>query len=204
MKIYSDFSPRRTGQIIADVVGVGVIALSIWIAASLHALISGFASFGADMEASGAGFRETMTDVGDTLGGVPLIGGGIRGPFDAASDAGATLESAGQDQQVFIGQFATASAIAVVVIPLLVLGLVWVLPRVRFIRRASEAAALLDGSSGSPVDLDWLALRSLSRAPLATITAIEANPAAAWRRGDPDVIRRLAELELRSAGVRLP
>ena len=51
---------------------------------------------GKNLKGAGDGFQKTMADAGDTLGGVPLIGGGIRAPFDAGggSVAGLELESA--------------------------------------------------------------------------------------------------------------
>ncbi len=51
--------------------------------------------------------------------------------------------------------------------------------------------------------LELLALRALATQKLAAITAVDADALAGWRRGDPDIVRRLAQLELRSSGVRL-
>ena len=55
--------------------------------------------------------------------------------------------------------------------------------------------------SGASVDL--LALRALSNPKLAVIAAVDPDPAGAWRRNDPAVITALANLELRSSGVKL-
>jgi hypothetical protein len=151
------------------------------------------------MERAGAGFRETMTDVGDNLGGVPLIGSGIRGPFDSASDAGATLEAAGASQQVAVQNLATGLGLGIAVLPVLAILVVWLVPRIRFARRASNARRLVSAGAG----IDLLALRALSRQRLTTLTAIDADPMAAWRRGDASVMRSLAALELKSSGVRL-
>ena len=64
--------------------------------ATIYSLITELSEFGKDMENAGAGFRETMTEVGQNLGGVPLIGSGIRTPFDGASDAGGALRRLGR------------------------------------------------------------------------------------------------------------
>ncbi|MFY1621377.1 hypothetical protein ACN269_34425, partial [Micromonospora sp. WMMD736] len=48
-----------------------------------------------------------------------------------------------------------------------------------------------------------LALRALANRPLAKLAEVSPDPAGAWRREDPQVIRGLAALELRSAGVRI-
>ena len=73
MKIYSDFAGRRTRQIIADVLALVAIALWVWFGSTVFALVNGLAVFGVQMENAGAGFAETMKEVGETLGGIPLI-----------------------------------------------------------------------------------------------------------------------------------
>ena len=67
---------------------------------------------GDQMQDAGAGLQSSMTDVGGRLGGIPLIGESIRDPFDAASSAGETLQSAGQTEQDLILRAATALGIA--------------------------------------------------------------------------------------------
>ena len=76
----------------------------------------------------------------------------------------------------------------------------WVRPRiVGAIRRA--AVARLATASAS---LDLLAFRALATRPARAVTKVDSDVVAAWRRGDPEVIRRLAALELKASGVRLP
>jgi hypothetical protein len=199
MKIYSDFAGRRTRQIIADVFALGAIALWAWFGYTVFTLINNLAVFGVQMEDAGAGFRETMTEVGETLGGVPLIGPGIRLPFDGASAAGGTLEQAGQAQQEAVLQLATTLGIGTAALPILMILIVWLVPRILFIRRAGRAKAVVTADAG----LDLLALRALTTQKLSAITKIDADALGAWRRGEPEVVRRLAQLELRSSGVRL-
>jgi hypothetical protein len=199
MKIYSDFAARRTRQIVADVLALGAIALWIWFGYTVFKLIGDLAVFGVQMEDAGAGFEQTMTEVGDTLGGVPLIGPGIRVPFDGASAAGGTLEAAGQAQQDAVLQLATTLGIGTAALPVLMILIVWLVPRIRFIRRAGRARAVVTADAG----LDLLALRALTTHKLSEIMKVDADALGAWRRGEPEVVRRLAQLELRSSGVRL-
>jgi hypothetical protein len=70
---------------------------------------------------------------------------------------------------------------------------------VRFARRASVAKSMLK----SETSVDLLALRALSTQKLGVLSGIDPDPAGAWRRGDPLVLRSLANLELRAAGVKL-
>lgn len=199
MKIYSDFAGRRTRQIIADVLALGAIALWVWFGYTVFTLINNLAVFGVQMEDAGAGFEETMTQVGETLGGIPLIGPGIRLPFDGASAAGSSLEAAGQAQQDAVLQLATTLGIGTAALPVLTILIVWLIPRVLFIRRAGHAKAIVS----SDVGMDLLALRALATQKLSSIARIDADALGAWRRGEPEVVRRLAQLELRSSGVKL-
>jgi hypothetical protein len=199
MKLYSDFAAQRSRQIVVDLLAVAFIAAWIWLGALVYSLVIGLTDFGVQMEKAGAGFRDTMTDVGDNLGGVPLIGSGIRGPFDSASSAGATLEAAGASQQVAVQNLATGLGLGIAVLPVLAILVVWLVPRIRFARRASHAKGLVSAGVG----LDLLALRALSNQRLPVLASIDADPAGAWRRGDASVMRSLAALELKSSGVRL-
>jgi hypothetical protein len=199
MKIYSDFAGRRTRQIVGDVAAVVAIALWIWFGVTVFQLVHGLASWGVQMEEAGAGFADTMTDIGDTLGGVPLIGPGIRVPFDGASGAGAALEEAGRSQQEAVLQLATTLGIGIPLVPVLTILAVWLVPRILFIRRAGRATAVSQADAG----MELLALRALATQKLSKIVEIDPDALGAWRRGEPQTVRRLAQLELRAAGVRL-
>jgi len=199
MKLYSDFAPRRTRQIVADIFALVAIGAWVWLGIMVFQLVENLSDFGKQMEDAGAGFRKTMTEVGSALGGVPLIGGGIRSPFDGASAAGAALESAGQSQQVAVSQLATGLGIGIAAVPILTILLLWLLPRIRFARRAGRAQAIVNTDAG----IDLLALRALATQKISALTRVDAEPMAAWRRGDEAVMKQLAQLELRSSGVRM-
>jgi hypothetical protein len=199
MKLYSDFGQRRTRQIIGDTLALIAIAAWVWLGVTVYQLIENLSAFGVQMEDAGAGFKQTMTEVGQALGGVPVIGGGIRAPFDGASEAGSALEAAGQSQQIAVNQLATGLGIGIAALPILTILLLWLIPRLRFARRASRAQAIV--STGAGIDL--LALRALSSQSIVAIRSVDEDAMAAWRRGDDAVMRKLAALELRSSGVRL-
>lgn len=199
MRLYSDFADHRARQITADVIALTLIALWVWLGVTVFTLIESLADFGVQMEQAGAGFRETMTEVGENLGGVPVIGGGIRVPFDGASQAGGALEAAGQSQQDAVLQLAVVLGVGIAALPILMILALWLIPRVRFVRKSSRARQLI----GSGAGIDLLALRALANQKLATIARVDPDAMAAWRRGDDRVLRELASLELKSSGVRL-
>ena len=199
MKIYSDYAAHRTRQITVDLLAIAAIGAWAWLGWTVYGLVMNLAEFGVQMEESGKGFKKTMTDISDNLSGIWLIGDGIKAPFDAASDAGATLESAGQAQQVAVQQLATGLGLGIAVLPILTILVFWLVPRIRFARRASVAKRMI--SKGASVDL--LALRALANQKVGALLSIDADVAGAWRRSDQSVIRSLANLELRASGVKL-
>ena len=200
MKLYSDFVPRRTRQIVADVLAVIAIGAWIWLGVFVYRLVMNLSDFGVQMEQAGAGFKDTMRQVGDALGRVPVIGSGISVPFNDASQSGAALESAGQSQQVAVAELATGLGVGIAALPALTILLLWLIPRVRFARRASKAQSVVNTAAG----VDLLALRALTSQRISALDRIDSDPMAAWRRGDQEVMRKLAQLELKSLGLRMP
>ena len=86
------------------------------------------------------------------------------------------------------------------VIPIVLVVGVWLLLRLRFVRRATAAQRFIDADA----DLDLFALRALARQPMHRLARVSDDPAGAWRAQDPDVVRALALLELRDSGLRPP
>jgi len=199
MKLYSDYPAHRARQIAADVLAVAASWGVIAAASALGDRINAFKAFGVRMEDSGAGFRQTMADIGDSLSGVPLVGDGISKPFDAAASAGAELQAAGADQQSAVGDLAVTVAVSVAILPLVAIALLWLVPRLGFVWRAARTRRLLEQDGA----IELLALRALLTADAATVLRTVNRPVEAWRQADPGAIRSLAQLELRSTGVAL-
>jgi hypothetical protein len=199
MQIYSDFAAHRSRQVAVDVLAVTAIGAWIALGAFVYALVIDLARFGAQMQTAGSEFSRTMTDIGGRLDAVPLIGGGISEPFAAAGGAGASLEAAGRSQQEAVLNLALGLGWGIALVPALTILLFWLVPRLRFTRRAATTRRLV----GAGVSVDMLALRALTSQKLSVLAAVDADPVSAWRRGDTEVMRALAALELRASGVRL-
>jgi hypothetical protein len=198
MTLYSDFAAQRARQIVADVVSVLGIVAFIVLGVTIRGLIMTLQAAGARLSEAGSSFESTMSEISERLGGIPLIGGGIRAPFDEASGAGSTLQSAGQAQQDAVAQLATGVGLALAVLPTVVILLLWLVPRIRFARRSSWARV----ASASAGGVDLLACRALATRPLPLIMAAHPDAAGGWRSNDPAAVRALALLELRASGVR--
>ena len=198
MTLYSDFARRRTLQLMADLAAVLGIIASVVLGVTLHGAILALQEVGTRLADAGSSFESTMSEISERLGQVPLIGTGIRAPFDEASGAGSTLQDVGRAQQEATQQLALGVGIAVSVIPILAILLLWLIPRIRFVRRAGWALA----ASATPHGIDLLASRALATRRLPDILKAHPDAAGGWRRNDPDAVQALARLELRSCGLR--
>lgn len=200
MKLYADVPPRRFRQILADCLMLGWIVLSILVARAVHGGVMMLAQPGRALENAGGSFEERMLGAGNRVDDLPLIADRLAEPFRDVSEVGGDIASAGTNLVTAVERIALISAVTTAVIPITLVGALWLFLRVRWIREATAAQRLID----SRADLDLFALRALSRQPMTALAAISGDPAGAWRRGDPAVIAILAELELADTGLRPP
>jgi len=132
-------------------------------------------------------------------GRIPGIGDELRKPFDAAVGSLQSVINAADEQVATIERAGLLLGWLVFLIPVVLLLVIWLPARIRFVLRARAAKRFLDAEA----DLDLFALRAMVVQPLHVIAKISDDPVAAWRRGDRDVIHALAEIELRRSGLTL-
>lgn len=200
MKIYSDLPVRYALQIAGDVLLVLWIWLWISISNTVHDATLGLAKPGREIKASATGMADQLRGAGDTVSGIPLVPDGVSKPFDGAGDAADKLAAAGQSQVDAVETLAFWLGLAIALIPILIAVGYYLPPRVRFVLRATAGKKFLD----STADLDLFALRAMANQPLHVLARVTADPAGAWRDREPDVVRKLAALELKASGLRPP
>lgn len=200
MVIYSEIPSRGFRQFLGDLWVIAWGVLSVWIASKIHDLVMNLAAPGRALVSGATNLATSITDAGDKVGSVPLIGDALSQPFDAMSGAAMFIASAGQAQVDAVTALATFLQWSIIVLAILPLASIWIPMRLAFIRRASAARRFVDASA----DLDLFALRAMARQPLHLLARIDDDPVGAWRRGDPYVIHALASLELRAEGIRTP
>jgi hypothetical protein len=200
MRPYADVASRRMLQIIADVVALLAIIVFVRVGMAVHDMIASFAVWGERIESAGERLSNSLTNIGETLGNIPLIGGLIGDPFSNASKAAAEWQEVGQDIQDRIGALAVSMGIMTALVPILFVLLIWLVPRLRFAVRAARVRTV----AMSPAGRDLLALRALASAPVQDLQAISPDVAAAWRANDDATITALAALTLNRAGVKMP
>ncbi|MBB2922698.1 hypothetical protein [Cellulomonas cellasea] len=200
MALYAQTPWRRTRQLVGDL--LVVLWVAAWVRAGLwvHDSVARLAAPGRTLEDAGSSLSDSLGSAGDTVARVPLVGDDARTPFDAAGGAADSIARAGVQVQEGAAQLALLLGILVAAVPVLLVVGAWLRARVRFASRSRAARRILD----SAADLDLFALRALATQPVRALARVSDDPADAWRRRDPDVLRALASLELRSLGLRAP
>jgi hypothetical protein len=200
MGIYAQRPSRLVAQVLGDLfVLVWALAwglIGVFVRQSI-AVLAGPARETAQTAARLAG---NLTDAAGQAERVPGVGDDLRRPFDAASRTLGQLISAANHQVDSIERLALLMGWLVFLIPVTVLVAFWLPRRVRFFRRARAAQHFIDSSA----DLDLFALRAMATQPMHVLAAVSDDPVRAWRSGDQAVINRLADLELRASGQRMP
>ncbi|GAA3621092.1 hypothetical protein GCM10022223_42450 [Kineosporia mesophila] len=195
---YAATPGRAVVQVVADLSVLLWIVLWYYVAKAVHAALSAIAGVGADVQGGANGISTNLNGAGKSAGGIPLAGDALAKPLNAAAGAAQDIANAGHGLDEKATTLAILLALAVSVPPILALVVPWLLLRLRFARRAGATADLARSSGGQ----DLLALRALANRPTAKLLKITDDPLEGWRTGDPEVVARLAALELRSAGLK--
>ncbi|WP_347757338.1 hypothetical protein [Agrococcus sp. ProA11] len=198
MQLYSSRPLRATWQATGDLVSIATVVIAVWIAQQVRDAIAALGALGTQIEDAGSGFSTTMTDAGDALAQVPLIGDGVAQPFRDAAGPADDLAAAGSSLRSGIETLAGTVGTALWLLPLLLVLVVWWWPRLRFVLRARSTRQLARSREGR----DLLALRALVAQPAARVLAAAPDPVAALRSADARSLEALAALELRAGGVR--
>jgi hypothetical protein len=198
--IYADLVNRRSRQIIADVLGVMWCVAAVLIARGIYSLVELLGRPGDALEDAGNGMSDNLLNASDRMKDVPLVGDSVASPFDSAAGAAGRLADAG----VAIQDTARLTAIVVALVFLAfafsAAAVVWLLPRLLWVRRAREARRVSAAEGG----VELLAVRALARRKLPQLAALGDDIVPKWRRGEPAALHKLAALELRRLGLAPP
>ncbi|MFJ2931198.1 hypothetical protein ACIO8G_00355 [Streptomyces sp. NPDC087219] len=198
--MYAQTPARRSLQVLVDLSALALIAVAVWAALVVRDTIMLLAEPGRRVESSGDRLAEGLGNAGDAASDVPLVGGVLKRPLQAAADAGSGFADAGVSLQETVGQVANVITTALIVIPVFFVLLLWLPPRLLWIRRSSTLRRLAEAPGGA----DLLALRALTGPPgaLAKLPAPPGGWADAWRQGDREAIDDLSAVALKHVGLR--
>ncbi|MEU4602987.1 hypothetical protein AB0F43_08420 [Kribbella sp. NPDC023972] len=200
MKLYSDVRSQRFWQVVGDLMLVGWIWLCVALGLLVFRITNALGAPGRKAAEAGDGLAGDLRRLSEPIGKVPVVGDQLRSPVDGAAGAAGKLAEAGRDQAHAVEQLAYVLAGVTIGLPVLFALLIWLPRRIRFSRRATAARKFID----SAADLDLFALRAMANQPMHRLAKISDDPVAAWRNGDTAVITELADLELRSTGLKAP
>lgn len=200
MKFYADTPVRRTRQMVGDLLVAGWVMLWAWAGQAVHDGTMALAGPGRQTDESASDLAAELRDVSGRLDDTPLVGEDLASPFDDAAAASEGIAEAGRATVEAVERLAVLLGLAVTLIPILVVLAFYLPVRWRFAREATAGARFIDAQE----DLDLFALRALSHQPMRVLARISEDPAGDWRRRDPEVVRRLAALELADVGLRVP
>lgn len=200
MKLYSDVGPQRFGQLLGDLMLVAWVWLCVELGLLVFRITNALGAPGRKAAEAGDGLAGDLRRLSEPIGKVPAVGDELRSPIDGAAGAAGKLAQAGRDQAHAVEQLAYVLAGVSIGLPVLFALLIWLPRRIRFSRRATAAQKFIDNAA----DLDLFALRAMANQPMHKLARIADDPVAAWREGDRRVIAELADLELRSTGLKAP
>lgn len=199
--LYAERPRRRMLQMLTDLAVVVWVVLVVTAAIALHDTVLALQTPGRGLTSAGDQVRGVFDGAAQAAGGVPFVGDRLSGAFSPGSDAGTALADAGRAQVEAVAAIATGLAWLAVVVAAVPVVVTWLALRLRWVLRARHALAARD------LDVDLLALRALvggAPGPVRRAAGAGGDPAGAWRRGEPAVLLRLADVELRRMGLRGP
>lgn len=198
MKLFADAPARRTRQVLADLFFVAWLVLWVWIGTAVHDGTTALAGPARQTDSAATSMADQLRDAGGRLGEAPLVGDELAVPFDKAASGADGIAAAGRDTVEAVERLALLLGLSVALIPILVAAAIHLPIRWRFVREATAGARFIDAQE----DLDLFALRALANQPMRVLARVSDDPMGAWRARDPEVVRRLAQLELADVGLR--
>src|SRR3954451_19897927 len=123
LKLYADLPGRRTAQVLADVLFVVWLVLWVWAGHAVHDGTMALAGPGRQTTEAATGLSGGLTDAGDYLRGLPLVGDDVAVPFDKASGASDAIAEAGRQQVAAVEKLAVLLGLAIAAIPILIVAI---------------------------------------------------------------------------------
>jgi len=200
MAIYARQPRRRLAQVSADLF---VLAWGVgwWLLSRLAARVVLGVAAPARQTASTAGrISAQFRDASGQVAQLPGVGTQLRRPFDSAAGSFSDLVATADQQVASIERLAHLLGWLVFLVPVALLLAFWLPRRLGYVVASRAGQRYVD----SGADLDLFALRSLVMQPTHVLADISLDPARAWRQGDATVISKLADVELRRNGLRMP
>lgn len=175
-RLYPGSAARRRSVVAADVIALLMLALFAWLGWRLYLRVDGVTSLALGVQHAGQSVSDGFTTAADAVSGVPLVGDSLAGALTGAGDAtGGNVMELGQQGEHAIHLTALLAGWLVFLLPSTVLVLSYLPGRVRQVRTAGLATAMLhDG--GDPERCRLLAMRAAFGLPLQQLARFTDDP----------------------------
>ena len=203
LKFWSEVRSARLREMTADIATWAWVALWATIGWWIFSAIAGYSESGRILASGGTGLQAAGVDLGNALGGIPLVGAGARDlATNAFSVAGQPLIFVGSSLEqliLLIARLLGLLVVAVMLIPWLTRYVPWRARRLIDLRAGHRAIrrAPVDVSDADVERL--LASRALHRLSYTELLDATPDPLGDFARGRYE---RLARAELASVGLR--
>lgn len=203
MKFWSEVPTARAREVVADVATWAWVSFWAIVAFRLYSTLVGFAEVGRAIGRGGTNIQAAGDQVGDSLGGLPLIGeqvsGLTRSAFGAAGEPFVFVGGQFEQLLLMIAALLGILVLGVTLIPWLNRYLPWRARRLFELRTAHRAIRLAPRDVPAAAVERLLASRALHRLTYGELLEHTPDPIGDFARGRYD---RLVRAELDSVGLR--
>ncbi len=182
---------------VSDLVLLGWVMAWALVAWTIKRVIEALAGPADEIGETTDALAARFDDAVDRISEVALVGEELAAPLRPIAGTLRDISEQAASQVETVHSIAWLLFFVVWLIPSLSVALLYLPPRIRRARESAQARRFIDERA----DLDLFALRAMAKAPMSQLAQISADPVAAWRTGDKQVIDQLADLELRRVGI---
>lgn len=200
MSLYARPGKVLAKQVLSDIATIVWIFVWVVIAIALRRVIETLATPAQKLSDLASSMAGNMSDAASSVQDVPLVGDKLREPFDSMSTGFTSLQEYADSLAHYVQVTALVAAIVVFAVPVAIWLWKWLTYRIRYAYESSHATRLLAADGA----IELFAMRAMATAPLSQLARVTTNPIYAWQTGDAEVMRKLADVELRREGLKLP
>ena len=203
MKFWSEVPSARVRELVADIATWAWVSLWAVVAFRIYSTLAGFAEVGRAIGRGGANIQAAGDSVGESLGGLPVVGEGIRdltaSAFGAAGEPFVFVGTQFEQLLLMIASLLGILVLGVTLIPWLSRYLPWRAKRLFELRTAHRVIRTAPGRVPEAAIQRLLASRALHRLSYGELLEHTPDPFGDFASGRYE---RLARAELESVGLR--
>lgn len=195
--LYARPGSTMVRQIVTDALVASWLVAWFLVARALFGLVNALAGPAQRTADTARAMSEQMDSAGQEIAAIPAVGERLATPLESISVGLNSIVTQAGEQVTSIHQIAWAVGAVTFALPALLVLWLWLPRRLAFMRNARATRAFVDADA----DLQLFALRAMAHLPMDELAGISPDPVGQWRSGNREVIRELADRELRRSGL---